>query len=103
MSPKPTIFKPFITLARYPALHPYLHLHLIANVGTDGGGAPVSTAAPAADGASAAAAIPIVEEEKEHVDALGRGRALAAVLWQLFQHGGVAAVAIAAAGRWRRC
>ena len=100
MSPKPTIFNPFITLARYPTLHPYLHLHLIANVGSDGGGAPISTAAPTAGGASTAAAVPIVEEKKEHVDALGRGRALAAILWQLFRHGGVAA---AVAGRWRRC
>ena len=65
MSPKPTIFKLFITLARYPALHPYLHLHLIANVGTDGGGAPVSTAAPTVAGASIAAAAPIVEEKKD--------------------------------------
>ncbi|RVW90962.1 hypothetical protein CK203_044193 [Vitis vinifera] len=65
MSPKPTIFNPFITLVRYPALHPYLHLHLIANVGSDGGGAPVSTAAPTVAGASIAAAAPIVEEKKD--------------------------------------
>ncbi|RVW70742.1 hypothetical protein CK203_058695 [Vitis vinifera] len=53
MSPKPTIFNLFITLVRYPALHPYLHLHLIANVGSDGGGALVSTAAPVVGGVEA--------------------------------------------------
>ena len=102
MSLKPTIFNLFPTLTRYPALHPYLHLHLIANVGTDGGSTLVSTAAPATGGASAAAAAPVAEEKNEHVDAPGRGRASAAVLWQLFRHGGVAAAA-ASAGRWRRC
>ena len=40
---------------------------------------------------------PVAEEKKEHVDASGRGRASASVLWQLFRHGGVAA---AAAVRW---
>ena len=65
MSPKPTIFILFITLVRYPALHPYLHLHLIANVGSDGGGALVSTAAPVVGGASTTAAAPIVEEKKD--------------------------------------
>ena len=40
---------------------------------------------------------PVAEEKKEHVDAPGRGRTSASVLWQLFWHGGVAA---AAAGRW---
>ena len=65
MSPKPTIFNPFITLVRYPALHPRLHIRLIANVGSGGGGAPVSAAAPAAGGAPAAAVVPVVEEKKE--------------------------------------
>ena len=97
MSLKLTIFNPFPTLTRYPALHPYLHLHLIANIGTDGGSTSVSTTALAAGGASVAAATPVAEEKKEHVDAPGRGRASAAVLWQLFRHGGVAA---AAARRW---
>nr|CAN71588.1 hypothetical protein VITISV_019876 [Vitis vinifera] len=100
MSPKPTIFNPFITLVRYPALHPHLHPHLIANVGSGGGGAPVSATAPAAGGASTAAAAPVVEEKKEHMGTPGRGCASAAVLWQLFQHGGIAA---AAEGGWRRC
>ena len=100
MSLKPTIFNLFPTLTRYPALHPYLHLHLIANIGTDGGSTSVSTTALAAGGASVAAATPVAEEKKEHVDAPRRGRASAAVLWQLFRHGGVAAAAM---GRWRRC
>ena len=39
----------------------------------------------------------VAEEKKEHVDAPGRGRASASVLWQLFRHGGVVA---AAAVRW---
>ena len=65
MSPKPTIFNPFITLVRYPALHPRLHIRLIANVGSGGGGAPVSAAAPAAGGAPAVAAAPVVEEKRE--------------------------------------
>ena len=43
---------------------------------------------------------PVVEEKKEHMGPPGRGCASAAVLWQLFQHGGVAA---AAEGGWRRC
>ncbi|WJZ85605.1 hypothetical protein VitviT2T_005130 [Vitis vinifera] len=55
---------------------------------------PVSTATPAAGGASVSVVAPVAVEKKEHVDASGRGRTSASALWQLFRHGGVAAAAV---------